>query len=276
MKNKTINYVFIFTLLFIFGCKIDKNTVRSESRDVPKSFGSGSDTTTIASLNWKTYFNDANLNALIDSALNNNQELAIFLQEIEINKNEIKARKGEYLPFLNFRGGSAVEKSGEYTRNGAVDEQLEIMPHTSFPKPFSDYMFGAYATWEIDVWKKLRNAKKSAYSKYLASIEGKNFLVTNLVAEIASSYYELMALDNLLEIIESNIEIQVDVLSVVQQQKASAKVTQLAVNRFQAQLLNTQNLRYEVKQKIVEAENHISFLTGKIGKPIGRSFRHFQ
>jgi len=84
-----------------------------------------------------------------------------------------------------------------------------------FPEPLSDFMLGAKANWEIDVWKKLRNAKKSAVSRYLASIEGKNFMVTNLIAEIANTYYELMALDNLLEIINQNIVIQSNAFEVV-------------------------------------------------------------
>src|SRR5690606_25832420 len=186
----------------------------------------------------------------------------ITLQEIEISKNEIRSRKGEYLPFVDFGTGAGMEKEGRYTRHGAVDEQLEIKPGTAFPEPLTDYMFGAYASWEIDVWKKLRNAKKSAISNYLASVEGKNFMVTNLISEIADAYYELMALDNLLDIIEKNIELQTNALKVVKHQKEAAKLSQLAVNRFEAQLLNTQNLQYEIKQNIVETENRINFLTG--------------
>ena len=163
--------------------------------------------------------------AIIDTALINNQELNIIFQEIEIGKNEVRARKGEYLPFVGLRGSAGLEKQGQYTRPGAVEENLEIKSGTPFPEPLPDFMFGVYATWELDVWKKLRNAKKSAVSKYLASIEGKNFMVTNLVAEIANAYYELMALDNLLEIVKNNIEIQTNVFNIIVQQKQAAKKT---------------------------------------------------
>jgi outer membrane protein TolC len=136
-------------------------------------------------------------------------------------------------------------------------------------------MIGAAASWELDVWKKLRNAKKVAALKFLSTTEGKNFLTTNLVAEISYSYYELLALDNLLEIIQQNIEIQRNAYQIVKKEKESAKVSQLAVNRFEAQLLNTQNLQYAVKQRITEAENRINFLLGRIPQPIARNSQAF-
>lgn len=262
--------VFIFFNLLL-GCKTPSNAVKTENKTVPGSYADSQDTTNSAKVNWRNYFSDENLIALIDTALKNNQELNITLQEIQIGKNEVRARKGEYLPFLGLKGGAGIEKDGKYTRHGAVDENLEIKPGTAFPEPLPDYMFGLYASWELDVWKKLRNSKKSALARYLSSIEGKNFMVTNLIAEIASSYYELMALDNLLGIVQRNIEVQANALQTIKQEKEAAKVSQLAVNRFEAQLLNTKNLQYDILQKIVETENELNFLVGRFPQTIKRN-----
>jgi outer membrane protein, multidrug efflux system len=275
MKKTIYNIAaLLFLVASVTGCNM-KQTVRKESSAVPESFKRSTDTTTIARLNWREYFADQNLVALIDTALVKNQELNIVLQEIEISKNEIRARKGEYLPFVGLRGGAGVEKAGSYTRNGSVEENLEIKPGKSFPEPLPDYMVGAVASWEIDIWRKLRNAKKAATFRYLSSVEGKNFMVTNLVAEIASSYYELMALDNLLDIVQKNTAIQTDALEIVKQQKDAAKLTQLAVNRFEAQLLNTKNLQYQIQQDIIETENRINFLTGRFPTNVPRSSTGF-
>lgn len=257
------------------GCKMFQKPIRTESKVVPSSFNNTLDSTTITSINWKEYFADPNLNALIDSALSRNQELNITLQEIEIRRNEVRARKGEYLPFVDLQAGASVEKEGRYTRFGAVDENVEIMPGRKFPEPLQNYRIGAVASWELDIWKKLRNAKKAATFRFLSSVEGKNFLVTNLIAEIANAYYELMALDNQLDIINKNIEIQTNAFEVVKQQKDAARLTQLAVNRFEAQLLNTTNLQFEIKQKIVETENRLRFLTGSFTNGIPRSSAAF-
>jgi outer membrane protein, multidrug efflux system len=231
MRKKIIYRPFVFLLLLVFAtsCKIQEQAVKTENKSVPVQFdGHSGDSTNIGKLNWKEYFGDENLIALIDSALKRNQELNITMQEIAISNNEIRARKGEYLPFVGLRAGA-----------------------------------------------ELRNAKKSATLRYLATVEGKNFMVTNLIAEIASSYYELMALDNLLDIVQKNIQIQTDALQIVRQQKEAAKLTQLAVNRFEALVLHTKSLQYDILQRRVETENRINFLTGSFPHTIPRSSAGF-
>ncbi len=267
--HKTISLVSLTLLLW--ACNIPKIAVRNEKKVLPLVYLNNSDTNTIAKIKWKNYFSDPLLNALIDTALKNNQELNLITQEIEISKNEIRARKGEYLPFVDLYGGAGVDKEGDYSWRKAVEENLDIKKNEKVIKSNNDFTLGAAASWEIDVWKKLRNAKKAAVSRYLASMEGKNFMKTNLIAEVASSYYELMALDNMLDMIEKNIIIQSNALKVVKEQKNAAKVTQLAVNRFEAQLLHTQNLQFEIKQQIIEAENRINFLTGRFPTTIQRN-----
>lgn len=257
-------------LTVLLQCKSAENTVRLENRNMPSTFNSVGDSATIAKINWREYFRDSILAALIDSALSRNQELNITLQEIEISKNEVRARRGEYLPFIGLRASGGVEKEGRFTRPGAVEENVDIEEGKAFPEPLPDYLFGAYASWEVDIWKKLRNSKKSAALRYLASIEGRNFMITNLIGEIANTYYELVALDNLLDIVKKNIDLQSNALEVVRQQKDAARITQLAVNRFEAQLLNTKTLEYDIRQRIVEAENKMHFLTGTFPTQIPR------
>ncbi len=262
----------LLVTFLLAGCAPALKVTKTENKSVPARYHNSQDTTNTATIKWKEYFNDPNLAILIDTALKNNQELNITLQEIEISKNEVRARKGEYLPFVGLRGGAGIDKGSRYTRNGVVDDHINIEPGTAdFPDPMPDFMLGAYASWELDVWKKLRNAKEAAVARYLSSVEGKNFMVTNLVAEVSRSYFELMALDNQLEIIQGNIEIQSNALQTIKQEKAAAKVTQLAVNRFEAQLLNTQNLQYDIQQKIIETENRINFLTGKFPRHVQRN-----
>lgn len=266
--------VLIFTVV---GCKSSKIIVREENHSVPSQFNGNTsqDSTNTADINWKSIFSDPYLTNLIDSALVKNQELNIITQEIAVTKNEAKAKKGEYLPTAGLKLGAGLDKPGEYTREGALEKQLEIQSGKENPEPLGDFMVGAYFSWELDIWKKLRNSKTAAVSRYMASIEGRNFMITNLVSEIAHSYYELITLDNQLDIINQNIKIQKDVLEVVKQQKDAARVSQLAVNRFEAQLLNTQNLQYDIKQHIVETENRINFLVGRFPQPVERNVSSF-
>ncbi|ASZ12532.1 TolC family protein [Chitinophaga pendula] len=252
-------------------CKVPVLTGKTEDKTVPASFNNSQDTFSIGAVKWKEYFTDPYLTTLIDTALKNNQELNITLQEIEIARNEIRARKGEYLPFVGIKGGTGLEKVGRFTSRGAAEEQLEIAPEKRTPDPLPDYMLSLYATWEVDIWHKLHNAKKAAVTRYLSTVEGKNFVITNLIAEIANSYYELLALDNQLDIVKKNIEIQSNALEIVRLQKEATKVTELAVRKFEAEVLKTKSLQYDIQQQIIEIENRINFLVGRYPQPIQRS-----
>jgi multidrug efflux system outer membrane protein len=273
--NKGIYIALACAAIAVTGCKLPADAVqRTENKSVPNAYGvngTAQDTINSGKIKWKQYFTDPDLVALIDTALVNNQELNITLQEIQIARNEVRARKGEYLPFLGLQGSAGLEKVGKYTRNGATESNLEIKPGKENPEPLPDYRIGAYASWEADIWGKLHNAKRAAVSRYLSSVEGKNFVITNLISEVANSYYELLALDNQLAIVKQNIDIQTNALEIVKLQKESARVTELAVRRFQAQVLNTQELQFDIQQRITETENKINFLLGRFPQPIKRS-----
>lgn len=275
MKNKTKYIVFSAVLLVFSSCKTPAIVGKTENRNIPTAFKNTTGATNSTSSPWTTYFSDTYLVALIDTALQNNQELSIMKQEIAITQNEVLARKGEYMPFVSLRAGAGVEKVGRYTQQGASEANIEIKPGRETPEPLPDFMVGAFATWEADIWHKLRNAKQAANIRYLASTEGRNFMKTNIVSEIASSYYELLALDAELSIIKQNIEIQNNALTIVRLQKESAKVTELAVKRFEALVLNTKSLQFKTEQNIVETENKINFLLGRYPQPIPRAQQDF-
>ena len=265
----------IFLLVTMHSCAPTK-TVREANTAIPDKYNIVvTDTTNSAKMIWKDFFHDANLNALIDTALSNNQELNIAMQQIAVAKNEVKTRKGEYLPFVNFGASAEVERVGEFTRNGAVEENLPIREGEAFPTRLPNYQVGLFASWEVDVWKKLRNSKKAALMEYLASVEGRNFMVTNLVAEIADAYYELEALDSQLNILDQNIAIQQNALDIVRLQKQAARLTELAVKRFEAEVLKNKSERYVIKQEVVQVENELNFLLGRQPKAITRDSNTF-
>jgi multidrug efflux system outer membrane protein len=279
MRN-TKNYKYLLGIaclsLTYTACKTPTLVKKTENRTVPASYSNGlQDTVNSATIKWREYFTDTYLTALIDTALSNNQELNIRFQEIIISQNEIRARKGEYLPFVGLRAGAGVDKVPRYTNIGALEANTEIKPDKEMPEPLADFMIGPTATWEVDIWKKLRNAKKAAVSRYLASVEGRNFLVTNLVAEIANAYYELLALDNQLAITKQNIAIQSNALEIVKLQKEAARTTELAVRRFEAEVAKTRSMQFDIRQDITETENRINFLLGRFPQAVARNAAGF-
>ncbi|MBD0723569.1 RND transporter [Flavobacterium sp. L1I52] len=283
MNNSIFKFINIRSVLgltlstLVFQSCVPTRTVRDEKKDLPEQFQNvtSNDTTNSAQIKWKQFFDDSNLNALIETALTNNQELNIMLQQVDMAKNEIQARKGEYLPFVGIQAAAEVEKVGRYTSQGANDANTDIKPGEEFPEPLQNYKVGAFATWELDVWKKLRNAKKAAVMEYLSTMEGKNFMVTSLIAEIADSYYELQALDNKLAILTKNLELQNNGLTIIRLQMQAAKATALGVQRLEAEVYKNTSELYNVKQEIVETENRLNFLIGRSPQHIDRNSDNF-
>lgn len=244
--------------------------MRDVNQTTPDTYIGNSDTTTLADISWKEFFKDTCLTKLIDSAFVNNQELNINLMELTIGNNEIMARKGEYLPFLDVGAGGGVDRVARYTTHGAMEATTEMEPGKPIPDVVPDYRVGAYARWEIDIWGKLHNAKRAAAQRYLSSVEGRKFMQTQIVSEIANSYFELQAMDRQLKILDQNIEIQSNALNIVKMEKASARVTELAVQKFEAEVAHTKSMRFMIRQQIVEAENRINFLVGRFPQPVER------
>lgn len=278
MINK-YHYQVIFILALtcmLQACAIPLLNTKKAEVKLPETFSKQlQETENTADANWKDFFEDPHLTGLIDQAIANNKEVNILIQRISMAANEVEARKGEYKPFVNFGAGAEAGKVGRYTRNGAVEENLEIKEGKAFPEPLGNYQLGIFASWELDVWKKLRNATKVANMEYLASIEGKNFLLTNLVAEIANAYYELIATDNQLENLAQNIKIQQNALEVTRELQQYARATSLAVKRFEAEVKKNQSKEYLIRQQQVELENRINFLLGRTPQPIARASAGF-
>jgi outer membrane protein TolC len=116
----------------------------------------------------------------------------------------------------------------------------------------------------------MKNQKKAAYSRFLASEKARHLVTTTVVAEIARLYYELLAVDNELEVVRKNIDFQEIALEIINIQKMGGRATELAVQQFTAQLLSTKALEKEKEQRIIELETEINLLMGRYPQTIPR------
>jgi NodT family efflux transporter outer membrane factor (OMF) lipoprotein len=265
-------FIVVVLLIVISSCKTLNTNLTIPEKKIPASFQTSTDTVTIAAINWKQYFADTLLIKLIDTALVSNFDLQMALQRIEIARSGIRFSTGELFPKVDGNIWAGSTRYGKYTESGQGNATTPYPddPNSIIPNPISDYYLGLTTTWEIDIWGKLRNQRKGAISNYLASIEVKNLVVSNLVADIAISYYWLIVLDNELEVLQQTIQKQQEALDIVKFQKETGKTNELAVQQFQAQLFNSQALEKETLQQITETENKINFLLGRFPQPIER------
>ena len=233
MKNsKFLTYTILLFTLLVSSCKTAQTIQQTGIKPIPNSFFIGNDSISAATNSWREYFSDKNLISLIDTALAGNLDALIAVQRIEQAKAAVQYRKGTLLPTVGGGGAAAIRRYGLYTMDGAGNSTTEILPNQIVPANLPDYFVGLQTAWEADVWGKLRNRKKASMARYLASVEGKNWLVTNLVTEVATAYYELLALDHELEIIKETISLQENALSLVTVQKEAAAANELAVSNF--------------------------------------------
>jgi len=269
MKTFSINTLLKSSccLLLMVACSMPKKTSSPDLPIMPDSFMGNMDSNNIGQTPRKLFFPDKDLQALIDTAILNNPDLQIALQKLAMNRSNRLLADGTTKPSLDALLTGGIDKYGDYTMNGVGNYDMNLSPNVSkeqqVPNPVPDLYLGLKSSWEADIWGKLSEKKKAASLRYLASEKGRQWVLTQLVADIAVLYYELMALDKEQEIIVNNIKLQESQLEIVKAQKEGGRATELAVQQFNAQLMNTKSKQYVVKQQIVQTENSLKALSGK-------------
>jgi len=270
----TLNWV-----LFVAGCGIPQLRQPDDNPSIPREFPvkarqevgpEASAPENTSRLGYEEFFHDPVLNELIGTALSNNLELRKLNEEVQVAKNEVMARQGTYLPFVTIGGGGGLDKPSFYTRDGAIDRELQILPGRPIPDPIWNTALGLGLVWQLDIWRQLRNARDSAIKNYIAAREKRNYQVTRLVSEIADTYYRLMALDKRIDNLDLTIQLQEKSLETARAKKAAGRDSELPVQRFLAEVNRNQSQKLIVRQDIIEAENRINFLLNRYPQPVAR------
>ena len=275
IKTRPLAIAIAVGTLLLPGCRIPCLQGADPPRPLPPTFNGAATPASSAQLNWCTFFDDPTLVSLVNQSLVGNQELKILEQHIQIANFEIMARKGAYWPFLSFITRAGIDRSSQFTPLGAAERQLQPYPGKNFPDPLPNFMVAADVSWEIDIWRRLRNARDAAALRYLGTTEGRNYTATRLIAEVASDYYRLMAFDNRLETLDKTIEIQQRSFEVSQLNKNAGRDTELPVQRFQAEVRKNQSEKLIIQQEIIETENEINFDLGRFPQRVDRPSVNF-
>jgi NodT family efflux transporter outer membrane factor (OMF) lipoprotein len=174
------------------------------------------------------------------------------------------------LPFLSFGSGAGLNKLSTYTPPGADLSQIVSPAGGNFPNPLPDFLIAGNVSWQIDIWRQLRNSRDAQTLRYLGTVDGRNYVVTRVVAEVAENYYALMALDKQLETLDRTIQLQEKSLELSQALKNAARITELPVQRFEAEVRKNQSQKLIIRQDIIETENRINFLCGRFPQSVER------
>jgi NodT family efflux transporter outer membrane factor (OMF) lipoprotein len=279
MKKRTRTLWFLyFSIIFLLagtGCSIPKTSREQRPFAVPGTFDGGIDSASSADLSKEVFYRSPYLTTLLDTVLKNNFDLAIASRRIEMANAQLLQSRAALAPSVQFSGMAGMRKFGLYTMDGAGNASTDIESGKVVPTNLPDFFYGLQSSWEVDLWGKLKNRKKAALSRFMASMEARQLIQTTLIAETAAAYYELQSDDQILRLLEQTIRIQEQAVEVVRVQKDAGKVNQLAVQQFEAQLLGMRAMQVEFKQKIVEHESRINLLAGRFAQPIPRDSSFF-
>jgi NodT family efflux transporter outer membrane factor (OMF) lipoprotein len=269
---KYIYNISVLLIIFLSGCKIPGQVaIDNKPLSMPNTFLANADTKKIDLVNWKTFFTDPLLQKLIDTALLNNNDLKIAYQNIEIARSGLQFTKGAMLPQVSAGPSAAIRRYGLYTMDGAGNISTQILPDKIVPVNLPDFYLGLQSNWEVDFRGKLKNQYKASYARYLQSMEGIKYVKSNLIADIVIAYFELLSLDNELDMIKATKIKQTEALEFIIAQKEAGKGNELAVQQFTAEQINLDILENEITQQMLLQENKINFLLGRFPQTIARN-----
>ena len=257
-------------LLVLPSCGIPHLRQAEPGQACRQSFNGATSPENSSQLRIEEFYNDPMLTCLIDQAVANNRELKVLNEDVQIAGNEVLARSGAYLPFVSVGAGAGLDRASRFTLEGAGILDDPYLPGKYFSLAHGNFGSGINLTWQLDIYRQLRNARDAAGQRYNVAIERRNYFVTRLVADVAENYYRLMALDKRLENLNHTIELQERSLEIAKARKEAARGTELGVLRFQAEVRRNQSEKLIVNQDIVVTENRINFLVNRYPQPVER------
>ena len=240
---------------YVRSAEFNENVFRTDM--LPK------DSSTIAQISWKDFFTDPILQKYIAKGLVNNLDVRIAVQNILASEAYLKQSKAAFLPTLSVGPNYTLQ-----TRSLNNSTFGQIIGSRQFN---NNFQFSADLNWDIDVWGKLSALQRSQLANYLGSVEAHKSITSNLVANIAANYYELLTLDEQKKIIQETIDLRNKNLETTRALKTAGNLTEVAVQQSEALVFNAKALLINLDTQIEILENSTSILLGIAPQKIERA-----
>ena len=247
-------------------CRIGKGYLRPPL-ELPTQFTAipFADTSSIADLEWKSFFTNADLQNLLDKGITYNHDLLIAMKRIEIAQQRVNQSKLLQLPELNFQATASI--------NRPSDNSLSGLSTSSFlgKSYVENYQALVSISWEADIWGRLRSQKEATLAEYLQTHEAAKAVQTQLVTNIAQGFYNLLMLDKQLEITRRNLLLSDSFVNATRLLKDAGIVNALAVQQAESQRQSTALLIPQLEQDVFLQENALQVLTGQLPGTVSRT-----
>lgn len=247
------NIFHFFLIIFFIGlsaCSGVKNLTKPDIR-LPDYLGSHGllDSLTIADLGWWEFYGDENLKYIIERVLSENKRLLMAAERVEQARYLYKVDKSKLLPELAFRLPWNHETNHYYKELDLIDPEIGVK---------------ATISWEVDLFGSLRWNKKKSEAQFKASQEDERAMRMVLVAETASAYFRLVALDNELAIVKSTMETREEGVKLAKLRFEGGLTSETVYQQAQVQYATAAALIPNLEYNIKVAENQLLLLMGSL------------
>ncbi len=252
--------------LVLSGCAIGPNYQRPPVASPANFRGAtqNNSTASLADLPWWAVFKDQTLTNLIQTALTNNYDLRIALRRVEQSYALAVQTRSQFFPQIGYDGNAGRGKNslfGSPSPLGLAGQHAG--PSDSFLALFN-------ASWEVDLWGRIRRLDESARAQYLASEEARRGVRLSLIGQVAQAYFELLELDERLKIALRATNSYGESLSVFSHRLGAGAASELETARAESALATATASVPDIERQIVLKENQISVLLGSNPGPVPR------
>jgi multidrug efflux system outer membrane protein len=260
MRN--LSLVSALTFFMLAGCVVGPKYTAPKATvpDAYRGQEGSAQAASIADLPWWEVFQDQTLQGLVRTAIANNLDLRIAATRVEQARELVSQARSQYRPSAGYEAiasGGKNEAAGTLGLNGG---------HTQ-----ASGLAGIEATWDLDLWGKIRHMNEAALAEYVASEQGRRGVLLSLVSSVAQGYYELLELDLQLEIAHQTADSLRGSLKIFKERLEGGTASRLETARAEAALASTTAQIPELERRIALQENEINLLLGNSPGPIQRN-----
>ncbi|CAG2159915.1 efflux transporter outer membrane subunit [Cupriavidus numazuensis] len=242
------------------GCAIGPNYQRPETPDVAQYRMDTGQLAIAADSDWWNQFNDPVLNALIDEALAHNYDVRIAAARIDEFRGQLMVARSGFFPQVNLSASAARQRAGTF--NGT--------PFASFDGPRNSYQLLANASWELDLWGRIRRQAEAAEASLWNAEYARRGVVLSLAASVVQGYATLRGLDAQLEVAKQTLDSRASGLDIFKQRYEGGVISEMELAQAQNDFYVAEASIPQIRTGIAQTENALSVLIGRQPGPIER------
>ncbi|MDO9109722.1 MAG: efflux transporter outer membrane subunit [Desulfatirhabdiaceae bacterium] len=260
-------FMVLIMTAWVAGCTVGPDFIRPNVNTPATYRFEDKEARDTANTQWWRQFQDPELDALIVEALSNNKNILLATANIEKAAGVLTQTRSPLYP--------KIEYSGSGTKQRASEEGATPVP-SSVANPQTTYQLLANASWEIDLWGRIRRLSEAARADLLASEEAKRGVILSLVSSVAGGYIQLLGLDMQLMIARRTLATYAESVRIFELQFKYGRISQMNLEQARTQYETAAGTIPQIESQISQAENALSILLGRNPGSIQRDRTIFQ